>query len=924
MGITKEEQKLINTIIQKKITQQDNADSVFSAKNKLLIQIDLIELVNTSCKILLLLSKNKINELYEFIENVGKNLKESTENGIHKNISSKIKSETSEQIVDGIIYTSEVLLETKDSFLSFLLKSSLFELTLNKLSNKEIRTIFELAAFFIAKTDGDISWLIDSQNNEKTNRYIQKIESSLNNFISFVNSYGLNSINLNGNDYIDFSINKIGFILSDSPMNIKTKFLLQKALLALVNDTSIKNVKAFFSWFNEEIMLLDRDEDEINTEEIKEALAEAKKIVYSIKNEAQEALVVAKPPVLSIAGPGAGKTATLIRKIEHEMNFVDLNKMLILTFTNKAAEELKERLRLKIKHQINTEYIGTFHSVFYKLIKRTVYNNWNLILPAEDEEILINIMCSKLNVSKKKLPAEAEMTFGAKIGDLKGSISKAIFNCLFDQESIVDFCTSEYGEKWGEIVDIYLTKKHKSAVMSFDDVLRYTLRLLTLNENWREFIKNSFSLIMVDEFQDTNKIQFAILSLISKKNNIIAVGDPYQSIYAFMNARIENVFDFHDEYEANVIQMILNYRSTKNIVALTNEITKHFSSKIDSDKITLKPTESASRVIGKKTMIYPTTSRELTTFELIKKDLINGVHPGEIAVITRLNRDSSKLEKLLSKAGIPFKKRGGLSFFERKECQIVLNALRFYLDRYSVSAFEVIAGFMENIGEETTLSISELAQMYIARIDSSLIYGNEAALKNKRRKEVLKMLTVFENYKEENFEDFLLILKDLNVISKLCDEVKTKAESEEIVENISELLDDVRLVFKNSDIKSALDEFVSMIMSKNSSRGDNKAITITTAHSSKGLEWEKVYIMDISANNFTECRQDMFEINDEQIRLLYVAVSRAKDELVLIYQSHTLNGVKKNMDKVLTKIWAQHNINMFSVPDNLLIHMPKY
>lgn len=621
-------------------------------------------------------------------------------------------------------------------------------------------------------------------------------------------------------------------------------------------------------------------------------------------NKPQKEFINLPNPILSIAGPGSGKTETLVEKVARQTKCGSVHDILLLTFTTKAANEMRARLEQKVGPITDASNIGTFHSVLFKLLKLKTYVDWDLILPSADMTLFVKAIKKICKVDPDEdVNKFVQNQFGARLYDLKNIPATAIFQCIWQQNRIVEFAGKKFGTEFADVVKYYLKEKKRIGVMNFDDILRYTLKTLIKNNDFRKQIQNRFKTIFVDEFQDTNFIQFNILKMIAKNNNVVAVGDPYQSIYGFMNARLENVITFNDEFNPSVVHMNINYRSTRNIVQLTNCITEYFKKRIEASGLKMKPLEAATEIKGEPIHLVSTNAREKATFNLIKQDIESGVSPNDIAVIIRKNRDSGKLERLLTKEGISFKKRTGSSFYERPEIQAVLNTFLFWINRMNYNAFRGFAKLFEGVGEETGGAIADLAEAQAKAITCQFVDAHENDLKYKRRDEVKEVLQSLEAFPVGDYHTFESILNKLKVVDKIVSGMKSADEAETAIENVEDILMELEHLLETKNTEKIEEELAVMLLSRSERDKYVDSLTITTAHSSKGLEWERVYIMDVSKHNFTECREDMFELEDEQIRLLYVAISRAKEKLILIHQNQLVTSKKiKPLDPIIEEI----------------------
>lgn len=803
-------------------------------------------------------------------------------------------------------------------------KESLFSASLPDIANVPIESFFYLSMIRHVHFSQDFKLL---NTIKRRDREIEDIRNLLPSIKTLLDSFDTGNVifdhefhsgSIVGGAECDILVNK-DFIIDIKVVNspIVTTYMLNQlvsyASLALLDGITIKRVGIYFAR-HEHLEIIEMKDIVKKLSDFSDFYSSYYNSDYkNIKfNKPQKEFIKLENPILSIAGPGSGKTETLIDKVSKQTINNSIHDILLLTFTTKAAREMSDRLESKIGPIADASNIGTFHSVFFKLLKINTYTDWDLILPGADMALFTKAIRKNTKIKEDEdVNKYTQNKFGARLYDLKNIPAQAIFKCIWKQKDIVDFAETKINVGFGKVISWYLNEKKRLGMMNFDDILRFALKTLLKNSFFREQTQNRFKTIFVDEFQDTNFIQFRILELISKNNNVVAVGDPYQSIYGFMNARLENVITFNETFNPTVVHMNINYRSTKNIVKMTNLVTDFFKQRIESSGLKMKELEAATPVEGEKIHLVSTNAREKATFNLICADIDNGINPKDIAVIIRKNRDSGKLERLLTKEGISFRKRSGSSFYERPEIQAVLNSFLFWINRSNYNSFRYFAQIFEGIGEETGDAIADLAEIKARTITSSFVADYSSDLKYKRKDEVIEVLDQLEQYPVGDFMDFNSLLSKFEILEKITAPMKSADEAETATENISDLLDDLEHLLDTKSFDKIEEELAVMLLSRSERDKFVDSLTITTAHSSKGLEWENVYIMDLSKHNFTECREDLFELNDEQIRLLYVSISRAKDRLILIHQNQLVTSKKiKPLDPIIEEI-EEDNPDLF-------------
>ena len=628
-------------------------------------------------------------------------------------------------------------------------------------------------------------------------------------------------------------------------------------------------------------------------------------------NERQQLVIDTNMPILNIAGPGSGKTKTMIEKI---LSIVkkeeDINNLMIVTFTNNAANEITKRINEKLNININSKkyFLGTFHSLFYKIINENhkamtqfgfKKKQFTILKPSDDTSIFTFILKSELyekpqDIKNKDFVKDIENLYKRTPLDLyyliSSSINKAPKHINEILENIEKELNAETNDKniflLKEVIKKYFITKVHNNLLNFSDILLYSYLLLFYDKNLREKYKEKFKYIFVDEFQDTNIIQFETLKLIFNENNYFLVGDPYQSIYKFLGANIENIINISNDKTTNTIQLNINYRSTQNIVELTNDLTELFEYKIPHYE---RCKSGNTEYENKKIKICEYVYQEDEIIKDIKEKIKEGIPKKEITIISRNNFETAHLEQKLLSERIYYQKLSGKGFYEMQEIEIALSILKFMIYENDIFAFQKLAIFYPKIGEKT---LSKLVSDYLKdtreyRKTFNITTYIENNVKNKN---VLKLIEEFKKHKNISFKNYKEILILLNIEEQLIEKATTTKRKKEIKQNISTINEEIQKLFefKSLDkIKNFLED-TSLNNKKEKSNKEN-LINITTAHSAKGLEWRCVYILNAEDGKFPSTRslKKVEEIEEEK-RLFYVAVSRAKDNLS-IYSAEKIN-----------------------------------
>lgn len=623
--------------------------------------------------------------------------------------------------------------------------------------------------------------------------------------------------------------------------------------------------------------------------------------MLGLNNEQQE-IVNEKAPLLVIAGPGTGKTHTLVSKIGIDLENYNEKELLILTFTNKAAKEINERIQKRMNKKIY--YIGTFHSVFYKILKE---NNLNYFLLDENADLsyFLNEVVKKVNNEDVEYINNTFIRkYGKSVLEIYQHINSMLNKGIIKKEDIKKEILKTYDYTILHIYKSFEQIKQTFKLASFIDILKYTYELLSNNPEIREKYKNMFKHIYIDEFQDTNTLQMCIIDLI-QNNNTIAIGDPLQSIYGFLDANIGNILYYMEHYKPTIKQLTKNYRSTPEIVQLINEFLPHF----EDFKLPILPYQSINSNLEKPTLIKSNNIDD----EIIS--LLKGDSQKEFSIILRKNNESFNLEKKLRLYNIAYNKISGDINDYPKEVEIIQLIVNFFMNK-NLDNLRKILTYYKGIGLDTINALIYIIEKEELPINKDSVYfmfdvkdnDNYITLKdlikNTRKQKLLDFFDLVDTVNISSVEDIKSIIDKLNLFEFMNKLDKDSLELAKInIENIYKYIEN------KFNFSSELQYEINRAFDKNAK------VTITTAHTSKGLEWDNVILYDVSAKNYTENILDNGELLDEQKRLLYVACSRAKKHLYIFAKKFKKNGDEKSIDVLLTKI-MQKNENIFEYIDN--------
>lgn len=648
-----------------------------------------------------------------------------------------------------------------------------------------------------------------------------------------------------------------------------------------------------------------------------------------MNGEQREAVFQVDGPLLILAGAGSGKTTVLVNRIANlirygnayhsqELERVPENpevlleelrgylhgdqplsrqtvqelaihpcrpwQVLAITFTNKAAGELKSRLNHMLgEEEGNDIWASTFHATCARMLRRDGdrigYTSHFTIYDTDDSRRLMKECMKALNLDDKSLPIKSVL----------GEISRAKDNMIapkdYQQQADSDFRLCQIAKAY----QMYQRRLMEADAMDFDDLLSNTVKLLQECPDVLEHYQNKFRYIMVDEYQDTNHAQYLFIELLARKSkNLCVVGDDDQSIYKFRGATIANIMDFEKTYpNAAVIRLEQNYRSTKNILNAANAVIANNVSRKGKNLWTDNPE-------GKKISIH-TAFSEQDEADHIAKFVLEGVAEGrkysDYAILYRMNSQSNSLERMFVKSGIPYRMVGGLRFYERKEIKDMIAYLSVINNPSDeIRLRRIINQPKRSIGDKTIAQATEIAQgigeplFYVISHADQFESLKRTAPKLKQFADI--MLSLMEAAEDERVsleELYQLILEKTNYIASL------KSESEDVtdrIENINELASNlIQYEEENGDLASLSGflEEVSLMTDVDQWSGDSDAVVMMTMHSAKGLEFPVVFVPGFEEGIFPGQQAIYYpdEVEEER-RLAYVAITRAKEELHLL------------------------------------------
>ncbi|MBR4110632.1 MAG: DNA helicase PcrA [Clostridia bacterium] len=614
-------------------------------------------------------------------------------------------------------------------------------------------------------------------------------------------------------------------------------------------------------------------------------------ILEGLNKEQYEAVTHVNGPLLVIAGAGSGKTRVLTHRVAHLISENNVNpwNVLAITFTNKAAKEMKERIEKILGEDVAKDmWVGTFHSVCVRILRREIerlgFDRNFLIFDTTDSKTIIKECIKELNLDDK--------LFGDKY--LMGEISKAK-NDMIDTIKYDNMYASDYRlGKVSKVYSLYQEKLRKNNAVDFDDIINHTIKIFKENEEVLEYYQNKFKYILVDEYQDTNKSQDMLINLLARESkNICVVGDDQQSIYKFRGADITNILNFEKNYaDTKIIKLEQNYRSTKKILTLANAVIKNNKGNVDK-KLWTENDDGSKPKFYQGNDEYEEANYVISQIKSLKRE---EYYPySDFTILYRTNAQSRVFEEILMREGIPYKVVGGQKFYERKEIKDIIAYLRLVANTNdNVSLKRIINEPKRGIGKTTLEHVEETAE----RLNMSMFDVI---------KDVDKYVATRANASLKDFANFILkmqeditsieklttrILKESGYMQMLENEKTTEAEGR--IENLGEFLN-VVIDFEEQNAENTLIDFLenlALVTDLDNVDEEQENVLLMTLHTAKGLEFKNVFMVGMEDGLFPSYRSigEEAEIEEER-RLCYVGITRAKENLYLTCaKSRTIFG----------------------------------
>lgn len=612
--------------------------------------------------------------------------------------------------------------------------------------------------------------------------------------------------------------------------------------------------------------------------------SELKKQFSHMNNMQQQAVFCTEGPLLILAGAGSGKTTVLVNRIAYilQSELCKPWQILAITFTNKAAGELKERICNAVPEGGSDIWAATFHSTCARILRRygdrIGFTSHFTVYGTDDQKKLVKDILKQLNYDEKMLPVKRVLN----------EISKAKDEMLTPQEMLKRAGYDNLKQSVAKVYEIYQSRLKTADAMDFDDMLCKTVELFQKCPDILEFYQNQFKYIMVDEYQDTNKVQYKFVSMLAAKyGNICVVGDDDQSIYKFRGATIENILSFENTFKgAKMIRLEQNYRSTQNILNAANGV-------ISNNTMRKGKTLWTENAVGDKIEVH-TSDSERDEAQFIAKTILDGVADGrkfsDFAILYRMNAQSNSIEQALSRSGIPHRVIGGRRFYDREEIRDMVAYLQVINNPHDdVRLGRIINVPKRGIGATTLEKVSEIAaglgESIYSVIKDADVYPQLSRAATKLKSFVALIDGLMEAEQSGDYslaELYNLILEHTDYEKYL----KTEKDNPDVrIENIEELSSNIIKFEEDYAEEASLSNFleeISLQTDIDNYDAEADSSVMMTLHSAKGLEFPIVFIAGLEEGVFPSIATMMNpdELNEER-RLAYVGITRAKEKLYI-------------------------------------------
>ena len=606
------------------------------------------------------------------------------------------------------------------------------------------------------------------------------------------------------------------------------------------------------------------------------------KILENLNDKQYEAVLNTDGPCLIIAGAGSGKTKVLTHKIAYliEEKGVKPWNILAITFTNKAANEMKERIASLVEGAASDIWMGTFHSICVRILRKFIdrigFDKSFIIFDQSDQRTLIKQCMRDLEIDDKLFNDRAVLS---EISNAKNEMQEP---SEYIEKSKGDFRK----EKIATIYELYQKRLKDNNAIDFDDIINFTIKILMQNSDILEYYSNKFEYVLVDEYQDTNKSQFMLITLLaSRHGNITVVGDNDQGIYSFRGADISNILNFEKDFPGTkIIKLEQNYRCTGNILKVANSVIKHNEVKYDKKLWTENETGNVPKLYVADNE-YDEASYIVEQIEHLRRE--EYYKYSDFVILYRMNTQSRAIEDILRRENIPYKIVGGLKFYERKEIKDIIAYLRLIQNTAdNLSLTRIINEPKRGIGKTSLDKIQKLSEenntsMYDIIKDAEKYGLNRVYLSSREFINVIEEIRVKKD--DLTISELIKTILKKTGYTKALEEENT-VEAENRIENLEEFLT-VAIEFEEEFAENSLSDFLESI-TLSSDIDDleetDDSVTLMTLHSAKGLEFPTVFLVGMEEGIFPGYKSisEQKELEEER-RLCYVGITRAKENLFL-------------------------------------------
>lgn len=634
-------------------------------------------------------------------------------------------------------------------------------------------------------------------------------------------------------------------------------------------------------------------------------------LIEGLNDKQKEAVLATEGPCLVIAGAGSGKTKVLTHKIAYlisEKNVKPYN-ILAITFTNKAASEMKQRVEKIVGDVAQEMWMGTFHSICVRILRRFIdrigFDTSFLIFDTSDQKTVVKECLKALNIDDKAFSDRSVLS----------EISNAKNEMLTPKAYQAKYSGEFRKEKIGQVYELYQKRLRENNAIDFDDIINYTIDILSENPDVLQYYTEKFKYVLVDEYQDTNKAQFTLVTILaSRYGNITVVGDNDQGIYSFRGADISNILNFEKDFPGTkIIKLEQNYRCTGNILKAANAVIRHNENKYEK-KLWTENEEGSLPCLYQAEDEYDEANYVVKQIEHLKTE--EYLKPKDFVILYRMNAQSRAIEDILRRENIPYKIVGGLKFYERKEIKDTIAYLRLIHNTSdNLSLKRIINEPKRGIGKTSLDKIQEISDKTGTSMYEIIKHAEEYDL----------------NRVKANAEEFINLIEELRLkkqelsISELLKEVLNKSgytralelentvEAETRMQNLEEFLT-VAIEFEEESADNTLPEFLESITLSSDvdeMQDEDNTVTLMTLHSAKGLEFPVVFLVGMEEGIFPGYKSigEPKELEEER-RLFYVGITRAKQFLHLTCAKH----------RTIFGSTSYNAVSRFikEIPDNLL------